>query len=172
MVYFSVSLKSYQKQILFTPRKYKINLILTLTYRCLRICLESTLLQSTLSELKNCLLQNAYPRGINYNVNNVLNKHKAKPSEPTLTVPKKNAILVLAYLGFQSDAITHRMKSCVNNFYGFVNLRVIFQNTCRIKSFFRYKQKSKVSYKALVVIGGVYLTASQLSSFLFLKQYR
>jgi len=81
----------------FTPRKYMINLIRTLTYRCLRICSESTLLQSTISDLKNSLHQNDYPRGvINYNVNDVLNKHKDQPSEPTLTVPKKYIILVLS----------------------------------------------------------------------------
>ena len=46
----------------FALRKYKINLIRTLSYCCLRICSKSTLLQSTLSELKNSLLQNGYPR--------------------------------------------------------------------------------------------------------------
>ena len=57
-------------------------------------------------------------------------------------------------LGLDSDAITRRLKSCVNKFYGFVTLRVVFQNTCRIKSFFPYKdrfnrsQKSKIVYKA------------------------
>ena len=72
----------------------------------------------------------------NYNVNDVLHKHKEKPSQPTLTVSKKYVILVLSYLGLHSDAITRRLKSCVNKFYGFVNLRVVFQNTRRIKSFF------------------------------------
>ena len=52
---------------------------------------------------------------------------------PTLTVPKKDVILVLPYLGLHSDAITSRLKSCVNKVYGFVNLRVVFQNTHRIK---------------------------------------
>ena len=67
----------------FTPRKYKINLIRTLSYRCLRICSKSTLLQSTLPELKNSFLQNGYPRGIiNHNVDHILNKHKHRPSEP------------------------------------------------------------------------------------------
>ena len=53
-----------------------------------------------------------------------------------------------------SDAITRRLKSWVNKFYGFVNLRVVFQNTRRIKSFFPYKdrfnwsQKSNIVYKA------------------------
>jgi len=91
---------------------------------------------------------------INYNVNDVLNKHKDKPSEPTLTVPKKDVVLVLPYLGFYSDAITRRLKPRFNKFYGFVNFRVIFQNTRRIKSFFPYKdrfnrfQKSKIVFKA------------------------
>ena len=144
----------YTKWVSFTPRKYKVNLIRTLTYRCLRICSKSTLLQSTLSDLKNSLLQNGYPRGvINYNVNDVLHKHKDRPShvQPTLTVPKKDVILVLPYLGLHSDAITRR---CVNKFYGFVNLRVVFQNTRSIKSFFPYKdrfnrsQKANIAYKA------------------------
>ena len=42
----------------------------------------------------------------------------------------------------------------LNKFYGFVNLRVVFRNTRRIKSFFPHKdrfnrsQKSKIVYKA------------------------
>ena len=61
---------------------------------------------------------------------------------------------VLPYLGLHCDAITRRLKFCVNKFHGFVNLRVIFQNTRRIMSFFPYKdrfnrsQKSKIVYKA------------------------
>ena len=64
--------------------------------------------------LSNSLLQNGYPRGvINYNVNDVLHKYKDRPSQPTLTVPKKDVILVLPYLGLHSDGITRRLKSCV-----------------------------------------------------------
>ena len=57
----------------------------------------------------------------NYNVNDVLHKHKEKPSQPTLTVPKKDVVRVLPYLGLHSDAFTRRLKSCVNKFYGFVS---------------------------------------------------
>ena len=142
----------YTKWDSFTPRKYKVNLIRTLTYRCLRICSKSTLLQSALSDLKNSLLQNGYPKGvINYNVNDLLHKHKNKPSKPTLTVPKKDVTLVLPYLGLHSDAVARRLKSCVNKFYGFVNLRVVFQNTRRIKSFFPYKDRFNRSQKSKIV---------------------
>ena len=103
----------YTKWDSFTPRKYKVNLIRTLTYRCLRICSKSTLLLSALSDLKNSLLHNGYPRGvINYNVNDLLYKHKDKPSQPTLTVPKKDVTLVLPYLGLHSDVITRRVLIC------------------------------------------------------------
>ena len=128
----------------------------TLTFRCLRICYSSSLLQSGLSEIKKFLLHNGYPvQIISYNMNDVLNRHQEdKFSNPIATVPKKDIILVLPYLGFQSELVTRRLKSCINKFYGFVNLKLIFQSTCRIKYFFPYKgrlrksQKSKVVYKA------------------------
>ena len=152
----------YTKWDSFTPRKYKVNLIRTLTYRCLRICSKSHFkihFIAVLSIRSQEFLASKWlseRRYYNYNVNDLLHKHKDKPSQPTLTVPKKDVTLVLPYLGLHSDVITRRLKSCVNKFYGFqgfVNLRVVFQNTRRIKSFFPYKdfnrsQKSKVVYKA------------------------
>ncbi|KAL9965747.1 hypothetical protein ACROYT_G029589 [Oculina patagonica] len=81
-------------------------------------------------------------------------RHKNKPDTPVATVPKKDIIILLPYLGLPSIQITKRLKSCVSNFYSFVNLKIIFQNTRRIKSFFPYKdrlnrsQRSKVIYKA------------------------
>ena len=79
---------------------------------------------------------------------------KNKSVEPIATVPKKDIFLVLPFLGSQSEVLARRVKSCVSKFYAFVNLRVIFNNTCRIKSFFPYKdrinrsQRSKVVYRA------------------------
>ena len=71
---------------------------------------------------------------------------------PALTFILK--LLVLPYIGLHSNHISKRLKTCVNRFYSFVNVKVIFQNTRRIKSFFPFKdlfnrsQLSKVSYKA------------------------
>ena len=61
---------------------------------------------------------------------------------------------MLPFLGSQSEVLARCVKFCVSKFYGFVNLRVIFNNTCRVKSFFPYKdrlscsQRSKVVYRA------------------------
>ena len=85
-----------------------------------------------------------------------LNKNKNKPNEPIASVPQKDFIILLPYIGLHRNHITKRLKSCVNRFYCSVrvNVRVIFQNTQRIKSFFPYNdrfsrsQLSKVIYKA------------------------
>ena len=81
------------------PRKYKINLIRTLTYRCYRICSFASLLQSALGDLRKLLLQNGYPQGIiTYNVNDVLNRNRNKPRSPVSTVPNKGINILLPYL--------------------------------------------------------------------------
>ena len=69
---------------------YKINLIRTLTYRCLRICSSPCLLQSALDDLK--WSGDGLPRGIiSYNMNDVVNKHRNKPKDIiTVPPPKEN----------------------------------------------------------------------------------
>ena len=132
--------------------KYK-NLIRAITFHC--ICSSPSLLRSCLDELRKLLLQNGYPAGVvNYNINDILNSQQNRPRNPTTTVPKKETILVLPYLGVQSKIVTKQLKTCINKFYGCIDLRVIFQSAHRIKSFFPYKDKinrsqmSKVVYKA------------------------
>ena len=85
----------YTKWDSFTPRKYKVNLNRTLTYRCFRICSNASLVQSAVEDLKRLLLQNGYPQGIiTFNIDDVLNKNKNKPNEPVATVPKKVLLVV------------------------------------------------------------------------------
>ena len=165
----------YTKWDSFTPRKYKINLIRTLTYRCYRICSSASLLQSALDDLRKLLLQNGYPHVIiAYNVNDVLNRNRNrnKPNSPVSTVPKKDIIILLPYLGLESNQISKRLKSCVYNFYSFVNLRIIFQNTRRIKSFFPYKdrlnrsQQSKVIYKPAAGTAMIFTSMKQSDVFM------
>lgn len=78
----------YTKWDFFTPRKYKINLIRSLTYRYYRVCSSGSLLQSALNDLRKLLLQNGYPQDIiNYHINDVLNKNRQhQHSNPVATV--------------------------------------------------------------------------------------
>ena len=88
------------------------------------------LLQSAQNDLKKFLLQNGYPQGaITYNVNDVLNRNKNKPTNPVVAVPKKDIIILFPYLDLHSDQVGKRLKSCVYKFYSCINLKIIFQNT-------------------------------------------
>ena len=50
--------------------------------------------------------------------------------------------ITLQYIGLLINHITKHLKSCVNNcFYSFVNVKVIFQNTWHMNSFFLYKDR-------------------------------
>ena len=88
----------------------------------------------------------------------IINRNINKSNNHVSTVHKKDIIIQLPYLGlhsWHSSQISKRLKSSVYNFYSCVNLKIIFQNTRRIKSFFPYKdrlnrsQQSKVIYKAI-----------------------
>ena len=81
----------YTKWDSFTPRKYKLNLIRTLTYRCFRIYSSPSLLQAAIKDWRKRLLQNGYPQDvITFNINDVLNKNENKPNKIVqATVPKK-----------------------------------------------------------------------------------
>ena len=114
----------YTKWDSFTPGNYKINLICTLTYPCLRIYSSSSLLQSALFDLKKTLLQNGYPRGVLcYNITHGLNRQKNKSAEPIATVPKKDIFLVLPFLGSQSEVLARRVKVAQNSFQPFPRRR-------------------------------------------------
>ena len=92
------------------------------------------------------------------NIKHVLNRQKNKSAEPIATVPKKNIFLVMPFLGSQSEVLARRVKSCVSKFYGFVNLRVTF-NTCKVKSFFPYKDRFSRSQRSKVCTGLIAGTA-------------
>ena len=83
-------------------------------------------------------------------MNDVVNKHRDKPKD-IITVPKKDIFIVLPYLGIQSKIVTQLLKSCISEFYGCFNPKIIFRNTRRIKSFFPYKERLSRSLKSKVV---------------------
>ena len=70
------------------------------------------------------------------------------------TVPNKDIVILLPFLGLQSNQVDKRLISCVYKFYSCVNLKIVFQSIRCIKSFFPYKdrinrsQQSRVIYRA------------------------
>ena len=120
-----------------------------------RLYSSGSLLQSTLNDPGKLLLQNGYPQCIiNYPVNDVLNKNRHQPKCPVSTGPKEDIIILLPHLGLQRNQVAKLLKPCVYRVYSCVNLKIIFQSTRCLKSFFPYKdrfnrsQQSKIIYRA------------------------
>ena len=98
--------------------------------------------------LKRFLMQNGFPIGIiNYHL-----KHEM-PKVPAQTVPKKEINVLLPYLG-NGLSVDKALKNCVESFYGYIEINIIFTNQHRIGSMFPYKDRlpqsktSKVIYRA------------------------
>ena len=89
----------------------------------------SSLLQSARSDLRKLLLPNGYPKGIiNYHINDVLNKNRHQQSNSVSSVQaKKDIVVLLPYLGLQSNQVAKRLKSRVYKFYSYVDLKIVFQ---------------------------------------------
>ena len=142
--YYTFSISIYRKKTFtglytkwdsFTPGKHKINVIRrTITFRCFSICSSPSILRSCLNELRKLLLKNGYPAGVvNYNINDVLNRQEDKPKNPATTVPKKETILVLPYLGVQSKIVIQRLRSA--SIYSMAELRwlnTVFKCLCLV----------------------------------------
>ena len=55
------------------------------------------------------------------------------------TVPKKELIIVLPYLGKMSQIVKTRLTKTMNKHMKFCKLRVIFQTNNRLRNYFRFK---------------------------------
>ena len=74
-------------------------------------------------------------------VNDVFNKNRHQHNNSVSTVPKKDIVILLPYSGLQSNQAAKRLKKCVYKFYSCVNLKIVFQSTRCIRSFFPYKDR-------------------------------
>ena len=92
----------YTKWDSFTPRKYKINLIRTLTYQMLSLIQDLRPFVVAAICLRRLLLQNGYPQGIiTYQyINDVTKRTINKSNNHVSTVPKKTVIIPLTLLRF------------------------------------------------------------------------
>ena len=140
----------YTKWDSFTPRKYKINLIRTLTYRCLRICSSSSLLQSTLFDLKNTLLQNGYPRGVLcYNINDVLNRQKNSLLNLPPLFLRKISFLSCLFWAFKVKLLLDALNLVLVSFMAVSILGLFFKTLAGLSLFFPTKIKNSIQSQLL-----------------------
>ena len=99
-----------------------------------------------IDKLKSVLYKNSYPRDlVDKCIKEFLDKILA-PKPVASTVPKKNLVIGLPYLGKLSLQIRTRTNGIMKNKLPYCNIRFVFQTKCKISNFFTFKDKSHRSY--------------------------
>ena len=94
-----------------------------------------------IDKLKSILYRNSYPRDlVDKCIKEFLDKILA-PKPVVSTVPKKNLVIGLPYLGKLSLQIRTRINRIMKNKLPYCNIRFVFQTKCKISNFFTFKDK-------------------------------
>ena len=99
----------------FIPETYKIGLIKSLLFQCFSLCSDFIKFHHEIDKLKSISYKNSYPRDlVDKCIKLFLDKILA-PKPVVSTVPKKNLVIGLPYLGDLSLQIRTRINSIMKN---------------------------------------------------------
>ena len=130
----------YTNFITYLPLEYKFGLVHTLLNRCFNLSSDFLKFHHEVDKLKKFLSKNAYlqkfiGKCIQKFLNNLFIQRLQIPS-----VPKKQLIITLPYIGKISQIAKTRLTKTVNKHMKFCELRVIFQTKNRLRNYFRFKE--------------------------------
>ena len=74
-----------------------------------------------------------------------------RPKIPVHTVPKKEVMLVLPYLGHVSVRLREKLHVLFNSSFPYCKLRLVFKSNVRLRSLFSLKDKLPVHLRSCVV---------------------
>lgn len=138
-----------------SPKKYKINLIMTLVTRAYKICSNYFNLHKELENIRSMLQKNGFP--LNF-INTYIGKQLTKlyvntAQEESSNVRRPITYIPLTFTGIHSNNIKKQLTSLLSNAYPQLDVKIYFTLQNRISNFFRIKDpipnniKSKVVYK-------------------------
>ena len=135
----------------FIPETYKIGLIKSLLFRCFSLCSDFIKFHHEIDKLKSILYKNSYPRDlIDKCIKEFLDKILT-PKPVVSTVPKKQLIITLPYLGKLSLQIRTRINRIMKNKLPYCNVQFVFQTKCKISNFFTFKDKIPLVLRSGIV---------------------
>ena len=135
----------------FMPVTYQRGLISTLLYRAYAISSSYGSLHEEVKNLKKIFAKNGYPsRFVDRCIFNFFNKVYEKRT-PVTTVPKKEFMLVLPFLGTTSLKIRNTIIRSFREFVPFSSLKIIFKSSKRLSSCFTFKDKIPKSLMSGVI---------------------
>ena len=105
------------------------------------MCSDFSKFHHEIDKLKSILYKNSYPCDlVDKCIKEFLDKILA-PKPVVSTVPKKNLVIGLPYLGKLSLQIRTRINHIMKNKLPYCNIRFVFQTKCKISNFFTFKDK-------------------------------
>ena len=123
----------------FISDTYKIGLVHILLFRFFKICSSMENFHIEVELLRSIFKCNNYPVNI---IDQCIKKFFDKlyvPKQIVPTVPKKELLVVLPYLGTFSLNLRKRLYKSVSKSLPQCNIKVIFQSKNRLSSFFKFK---------------------------------
>ena len=123
----------------FMPDTYQRGLISTLLFRAHAICSSYKSLHEEVENLKKIFAKNGYPSRF---VDRCIFKFFNKIFETRVTittVPKKEFLLVLPYLGTNSFNVKNALTRSFREHLPFSQLKIIFKSSSRLSSWFQFK---------------------------------
>ena len=120
---------------------HPIGLLHTLLYRCFRSCSYWTKFHLELDKLIHVFKSNDYPEKFINNCLKVSLENKHRIQEKLITVPKKNLILVLSYLGTWSLQTTTKLRRSLKGILNCGKLLIVFKNQNKLAKIFHFKDR-------------------------------
>ena len=132
----------------FMPDSYKKGLIFTLLHRAFVICCSWENFHTEVCFLKNTFRKNLFPEFfIDSCIKIFLDKIFIVKSVIT-TVPKKELVICLPFLGKQSLEIRTKLSKFVSKNFPQCKIRVIFNSNNRLRNFFNFKDKIPLNVRS------------------------
>jgi hypothetical protein len=135
----------------FCSYQFKINGIKTLLSRAYNVCSNYQLLHNEFDFLRSFFTSNGYPLGlVNSHIQKFLHK-KFEPNPAILTAAKNKLYFTFPYFGSQSDNLKRELTVLLSTYFPNISFQLIFVNTFKIGTFFRYKDDLPASLRSCLV---------------------
>ena len=126
------------------PEPYKTGLIEALLFQCLNLCSDFVKYHHEINILKSILYKNSYPRDfVAKCVKKILNRVLTQKVVVS-TVPKKDMMIVLPYLGKLVLHIRTRINCVIKSKLPHCSFQIVFHGKCKLINFFTFKDKSPI----------------------------
>ena len=135
----------------FIPDTYKKGLISTLLFRAYSINSSYSSLHEEVEKLKKVFSRNAYPNSfVDKCIFRFFNKIHEKKL-PVQTVPKKEVVMILPFLGTTSWSVKKDLNRVFQNILPFCKLKLVFKISNRVSTYFSFKDKLPVTLDSGVI---------------------